>query len=178
MFSVLDTTIYYEYHSLVMTWLIDQFHKSHDAPFPYSTMHLSEQKWAHFCSEWYIVGFGAWWDLWVVNFLQNTHNRHPIACLSVRARYGVCLVAYYKSVLLPVFFIVLVLGRSCHFGPCYNGPDCITDSGLQGWGFAGRGVRVFNSWCSNSAGKVFILNENNKILTISFQLNSMESYCW
>ena len=45
----------------------DQSHKSHNAPVPYPTMHHSEQKCAHFCSEWYIVayGTGALWDLWI-----------------------------------------------------------------------------------------------------------------
>ena len=44
---------------------IDQPHKSHNAPVPYPTMHHSEQKCAHFCSEWCIVGYGtgALWDL-------------------------------------------------------------------------------------------------------------------
>ena len=44
---------------------IDQIHKSHNAPVPYPTMHHSEQKCAHFCSEWCIVGYGtgALWDL-------------------------------------------------------------------------------------------------------------------
>ena len=35
----------------------DQIHKSHNAPVPYPTMHHSEQKCAHFCSEWGIVGY-------------------------------------------------------------------------------------------------------------------------
>ena len=45
---------------------IDLFHKSHAAPAPYPTMHHSEQKCAHFCSEWCIVeyGAGALWDFW------------------------------------------------------------------------------------------------------------------
>ena len=36
----------------------DQFHKSQNAPVPYPTMLHSEQKCAHFCSEWSIVGYG------------------------------------------------------------------------------------------------------------------------
>ena len=45
---------------------VDPTHKSNTAPAPYSTMHHSEQKWAHFCFEWCIVlyGTGALWDLW------------------------------------------------------------------------------------------------------------------
>ena len=40
--------------------------KSQNAPVPYPTMHHSEQKCAHFCSEWCIVGYGAGasWGLW------------------------------------------------------------------------------------------------------------------
>ena len=34
-------------------------HKSHSAPVPYPTMHHSEQKCAHFCSEWCIMGYGT-----------------------------------------------------------------------------------------------------------------------
>ena len=36
-----------------------------DAPFPYPTMLHSEQKCAHLCSEWSIVGYGTgtFWDL-------------------------------------------------------------------------------------------------------------------
>ena len=46
---------------------IDQFHKSQNAPVPYPTILHSEQKCAHFCSEWSIVryGTGAFWDLWI-----------------------------------------------------------------------------------------------------------------
>ena len=45
---------------------IDQSHRSHDALLPYPTTHHSEQKCAHLCSEWCIVGCGtgALWDLW------------------------------------------------------------------------------------------------------------------
>ena len=44
---------------------IDQFPKSQNAPVPYPTMLHSEQKCAHFCSEWSIVGYGisAFWNL-------------------------------------------------------------------------------------------------------------------
>ena len=46
---------------------IDQFHKSQNAPVLYPTILHSEQKCAHFCSEWSIVGYGtgAFWDLWI-----------------------------------------------------------------------------------------------------------------
>ena len=43
----------------------DQFHKSQNATVPYPTTLHSEQKCAHFCSEWSIVGVGTgtFWDL-------------------------------------------------------------------------------------------------------------------
>ena len=46
--------------------LIDLIHKFENAPVPYPTMLLSEQKCAHFCSEWSIMGYGtgALWNLW------------------------------------------------------------------------------------------------------------------
>ena len=48
---------HYHKHSEFLTWgPIDQFHKSQNAPVPYPTMLHSEQKCAHFCSEWGIVG--------------------------------------------------------------------------------------------------------------------------
>ena len=45
---------------------IDLIHKSQNASVPYPTMLHSEQKCAHFCSEWSIVGYGtgAFWNLW------------------------------------------------------------------------------------------------------------------
>ena len=47
---------------------IDQFQKSQNAPVPYPTMLLSEQKRAYFCSEWSIAGYdsSAFLDLWIV----------------------------------------------------------------------------------------------------------------
>ena len=44
----------------------DLINKSHNAPVPYYTMFHSEQKCAHFCCEWSIVGYGTgvFWDLW------------------------------------------------------------------------------------------------------------------
>ena len=63
-------------HCSVLIWislkfvpkcLIEQLHKSQNAAVPYPTMLHSEQKWAHFCSEWSIVGYGTdvFWDLWI-----------------------------------------------------------------------------------------------------------------
>ena len=57
---------------------IDLIHKSQNAPVPYPTILYSEQKCAHFCSEWSIVGYvtGALWDLWNSCFASRwRHNR-------------------------------------------------------------------------------------------------------
>ena len=45
---------------------IDLIRKSQNAPVSYPTKLHSEQKCAHFCSEWSIVGYGTWAfvDLW------------------------------------------------------------------------------------------------------------------
>ena len=37
----------------------DQSHKTHNTPVPYPALRHSEQKYAHFCSEWCIVGYGT-----------------------------------------------------------------------------------------------------------------------
>ena len=39
--------------------IIKSIHDSHNAPVPYPTMLHSEQKCAHFCTEWCIVGYGT-----------------------------------------------------------------------------------------------------------------------
>ena len=53
----------------------NQFHKSQNAPVPYPIMHHSEQKCAHFCSEWNIMRFGTGvcWDLWIRS-ISTLHN--------------------------------------------------------------------------------------------------------
>ena len=53
----------YRVHCDVMVMLI---HKSQHALVPYPTILHSEQKCAHSCSEWSIVGYGtgAFWNLW------------------------------------------------------------------------------------------------------------------
>ena len=62
-----------------------QFRKSQNAPVPYPTMLYSEQKCAHFCSEWSIVGYahfcsewinvgyetGAFWDWWIRSIVHH-----------------------------------------------------------------------------------------------------------
>ena len=55
---------------VVINVITDLIHKSHNAPAPYPTIHHSEQKCAHFCSVWCIVGYGtgALWNLqdWLI----------------------------------------------------------------------------------------------------------------
>ena len=81
--------------------------KSHNAPVPYPTMHHSEQKCAHFCSEWCIMGYGrgALWDLWdwsIASLFWGVwtmflHARWP------HCRCLVCkFMAYCKTVVSPV----------------------------------------------------------------------------
>ena len=43
--------------SLVMQSKLYQSHKSHNAPVPYPTIHHSQQRCAHYCCEWCIVGY-------------------------------------------------------------------------------------------------------------------------
>ena len=81
--------------------VIDQSHKSHSAPGPCPTMYHSEQKCAHFCSEWCIVGYGtaALWDLWIRAIECNLviifgSNNQSCTCLNrtalrKRARLGI-----------------------------------------------------------------------------------------
>ena len=62
-----EMLIYNQINCDVYSSIIDQFHKSQNAIVPYPTMLHSEQKCAHFCSEWSIMayGTGAFWDLWI-----------------------------------------------------------------------------------------------------------------
>ena len=54
-----------------------------NAPVPYPTIHHSEQKCAHFCSEWCVVGYetGALWDL------QERSFEFPCLIISFTHRY-------------------------------------------------------------------------------------------
>ena len=68
--------------------LIDLIYKSQNASVPYPTMLHSEQKCAHFCSEWSIVGYGigAFWDLWnwsIVVLFSPNHNLITLYHLTV-----------------------------------------------------------------------------------------------
>ena len=55
---------------------VEESPNSHNAPVSYPTIHHSEQKCAHFCSEWCIVGYGtgALWELgdWSVALVSVT----------------------------------------------------------------------------------------------------------
>ena len=61
--SAENVSIWWLHHECRM---IDLIHESQNAPVPCPTMLHSEQKCAHFCPEWGIVGCGtgAFWDLW------------------------------------------------------------------------------------------------------------------
>ena len=61
---------------------IDLIHKSQNAHVPYPTILHSEQKCAHFCSEWSIVGDGtdAFWDLWIRSFCHDWCHNNTIRC--------------------------------------------------------------------------------------------------
>ena len=65
----------------------DQFYKSRNVNVPYPTMLHSEQKCAHFCSKWRIVGYGrsAFWDLWIRSIWQAGHGPF-LSIASVRLR--------------------------------------------------------------------------------------------
>ena len=53
-------------HDCPFVVVINQSHNSHNAPVSCATIHHSEQKCAHFFSEWCIAGYGTsvLWDLW------------------------------------------------------------------------------------------------------------------
>ena len=58
-------------------YAIDKFHKSQNAPFhmmAYPTMLQLEQKYADFCFEWSIMGYGtdAFWDMWIRSIHKYT----------------------------------------------------------------------------------------------------------
>ena len=61
---------------------IDRFHNSQNAPVPYPTMLHSEQKCAHFCSEWSIVGYetGAFWDLLIWSIVTTSATSRDPSC--------------------------------------------------------------------------------------------------
>ena len=84
-------------------WPIDQFHKSHNALIPYPTIHDSEQKCAHFSSEWCIVGYvtGALWDLWDW-FIQRSEawQTYKLCCLTDHLNGSVTLCTRKNQVIL------------------------------------------------------------------------------
>ena len=84
-----NSEVYIPSHSI-----IDQFHKSQNTPVPSPKMLHSEQKCAHFCSEWSILGHwtGEFWGLWIrsipliwpmTSLCTNVSCRHDhINCLN------------------------------------------------------------------------------------------------
>ena len=98
---------------------IHQSHKSHNAPVPYPTMHHSEQKCSHFCSECWIVGYGTGelWDLW----LRSIDNKSILVWLMAWCHYEntyqgrVFLLSLLASLLHFLFlcFMIMSLTRGC-----------------------------------------------------------------
>ena len=80
--------------------IIDQFHKSQNAPVPYTTMLHSEQKYAHFCPEWSIVGYGtgAFWDFCDLGQLLRNKVRVSFLPLGLSWRRGIIVVCVCPSV--------------------------------------------------------------------------------
>ena len=72
----------WSYVSVTVTCLymsiIDLILKSHNASVPYPRMQHSEQKCAHFCSEWCIVGYGA---LCIVGFVRLVYMILTGSCI-------------------------------------------------------------------------------------------------
>ena len=60
---------------------IDLIHKSQNAPVPCPTMIHSDEKCAHFCSEWSIVGYGkgVFWDFFTIEPPLNEIERGTIS---------------------------------------------------------------------------------------------------
>ena len=59
----------------------------------------------------------------MVSFLQNTHNRHPIACPWGRGM-G-CLCEFKVWSMLYTFRIVILYTIPCYVGPCYYNRACL-----------------------------------------------------
>ena len=71
---------------------MDQFHKSQNAPVPYPRMLHSEQKCAHFCSEWSILGYGtgAFWDIWIRPITKRGVNKRVLCGKFLRIQGFAC----------------------------------------------------------------------------------------
>ena len=97
-------------------WPCHAIYKSHKAPLLYPIIHHSEQKYAHFCSEWYIVGYGtsALWDLWDWSIISSfahvmaeniimikmlyKHMCHLVQLWHIRGEYlGLCMIRWCLS---------------------------------------------------------------------------------
>ena len=93
--------------------------KSHNAPLPYLIIHHSEQKCAHFCSEWCIVGYGtgALVDLQIC-FNVNFYPR-PVLAFGYCHRLRLCVcpcVCVYQSLACPHDNSSAVHARITKFG--------------------------------------------------------------
>ena len=90
--GAMDTGFIPRWGSLLVKMLGQyQFEKSQNAPVPYPTMLHSEQKCAHICFEWSLVGYGAgaFWDLWIRSIVfsgfKYTYQRYLSNMLSTAA---------------------------------------------------------------------------------------------
>ena len=110
-------------------------------------MHHSEQKCAHFCSEWCFVGYGAdaSWDMWICSL--------DITSFPVRARYGI----YFQFKYGPMFYLCRCCVVSCKTGPCYDGTHktyiicvmCCRNHRFEGQGLAINAYPLLLSWVQN-----------------------------
>ena len=101
-------------------------------------MHHSEQKCAHFCSEWCIVGYetGALWDLQIRSIILQDDHKHPsnnslVLCTEIRSR-GKILDAISRKTCswarrLIIIMATLRTGRTCSCtGLSWYEPDAIS----------------------------------------------------
>ena len=123
---------------------IHQSHKSHNAPVPYPTMHHSEQKCSHFCSECWIVGYGTGelWDLW----LRSIDNKSILVWLMAPMANGLVPLAIMKTPTRAVCFS-WVFSRACFiffFSVSWLCPwhGAVRNKIIQGQGHRWRSVMV------------------------------------
>ena len=92
---------------------VEQYHKFQYAPVPIPIMLHSEQKCAHLCSEWSIVGYRtrAWWDLWIRSIGVTASLMSLMASLVTTSRMQQCfnvLIDSYQEFLLLFYCCVLL----------------------------------------------------------------------
>ena len=106
--DTLSASILLRYH-VAQPWCVRGFglvHKFHNP-----TMHHSEQKCAHFCSEWCIVGFGTdalwdWWD-WSIGEAVKQINTEPL--IVIGRSHHVCIAQPKHWNCIHVFYEALII---------------------------------------------------------------------